>query len=128
MHTHCSAGISAPKVSPQTDEPSVVRLPHRQSWFFYLNGIEDRTSYKKKVLNTSASSIWILLDTKRVNRIAHLLLVAIPPHVHLAVTSQGQKVSTPTSVNGGPGVKRSLRMLVNFCLQNDPSNLRQVTQ
>lgn len=28
-------GIFAPKVSPQTDEPCIVRLPHQQSWFLY---------------------------------------------------------------------------------------------
>lgn len=54
--------------------------------------------------------------------------MANPPRVRLAVTFQGPNVSTPTNVNGGPRVKRSFGMLAIFCLQNDPRNLRHVTQ
>lgn len=83
---------------------------------------------KQEVLNSSTSWIWIPLDIKHVNRNANHLLVANPPCVRLAVTSQGTKVTTPTNVNRGPGFKRSFGMLAIFCLQNDARNLRHATQ
>ena len=78
------------------------------SLIFPLSAISLRTALMNdELVILSITSICIALVVRHVNIIAHLLLKARPPLVLLDVISQGPKVSTPTEVKGGPGVKRS---------------------
>lgn len=67
------------------------------------------------------------LLVKHVNKIAHLLALATPPLVFLAVTSQGPKVSTPTYVNGGDGLHRKSGIFPIFCVSSLRRNFLQIT-
>ena len=66
-----------------------------------------RALINDELLSSSMISMCTALEVKHVNNNAHRFEVADPPRVFLVDTCHGPNVSTPTAVNGGPGVSLS---------------------
>lgn len=62
----------------------------------------------------------------QVKRMAHVLLCACPPHVLLVMTVHGPNTSSPTYVNSGSVLSRSMGKSAIFCSVIFPWNLLHV--
>lgn len=76
----------------------------------------------------SITSIWIALVVRQVKSTAQRLLLAIPPLVCRALTSQGPKTSRLTWLNGGAEVSRSMERSAIFCVCCRPLSFLHLMQ
>ena len=76
----------------------------------------------------SITSIRIALVVRQVKSTAQRFLLAIPPLVRRALTSQGPKTTRPTKLNEGAGVSRSMGRSAILCVCCRPNRLLHLIQ